>query len=120
MKFTHKNDVVNKKLPPQLQTILAHIKAAGPEGITREVLCDQLAEGNKLNTRQPIERVVNFYITRMEELDAVTVLKPEKLAPIPAGKRTRGETVVLGPGDVGTVQAPPQPGRPGHGAKPVV
>ena len=80
-----------KRLPPQLTTILEHIEKAGKNGISQEELVKQLSEGNKLNTRQPIERVINFYHQRMRDLALVDVQKTAA-----ATKPVQGATVVVG------------------------
>jgi hypothetical protein len=104
IKYTFKNDVGNKKLPPQLLTIINLIKAT-EGGITRDDLVAALTEGNKLNTRQPVERVLSYYHTRMEELDAVTITKPAKQIAAPVAAKAKKETIVISAGDVAKVPA---------------
>ena len=113
--YKFKNDVGSKKLPPQLVTIINLIKEAGDEGLDREALVAKLSDGNKLNTRQPVDRVLSYYHTRMEELDAVTITKPAKTPAAPREKRGKTETVVIG--EPGSSDAPPtegEPSRDGH------
>lgn len=94
--YKFKNDIGNKKLPPQLVTIINFIKEAGTTGIDRDALIAKLTEDNKLNTRQPVERVLSYYHTRMEELDAVTIVKPVKTPAAAKEKGGKKETVVVG------------------------
>jgi hypothetical protein len=102
--YKAKVDIGEKRLPPQLSTIIKLIKEAGSEGITRDALIEKLSDGNKLNTRQPVDRVLSYYHTRMEELDAVTISKPAKQ---PATAKTKasgsGKTTVI-IGDPGAEQ----------------
>lgn len=94
-KFLKKFDAATmnegKRLPPQLQLILDHIEKAGKTGISQEELVKQLSDGNKLNTRQPVERVINFYHQRMRDLNLVEVQKTTLPKTIPA----KGATVVV-------------------------
>lgn len=92
--YKAKTDVGDKRLPPQLTTIIKLIKEAGEAGIERDALIAQLTEGNKLNTRQPVDRVLSYYHTRMEELDAVSISKPVK-APAEAKAKAAGKTTVV-------------------------
>ena len=80
-----------KRLPPQLQTILDSIEAAGKEGISQDELVKKLSEGNKLNTRQPVDRVINFYHQRMKDLGLVDVQKTSS-----ATKTVPSSTTVVG------------------------
>jgi hypothetical protein len=99
-----------KRLPFQLQTILDHIEKAGKEGITQEKLVEQLSQDNKLNTRQPVERVINFYHQRMKDLALVEVNKvsaPKTPAQKPGGNSGR-TTVVIGEDAAEQSQPKPQ------------
>lgn len=80
-----------KRLPPQLQMILDHIEKHGKGPVTQEELVKELSEGNKLNTRQPIERVINFYHQRMKDLGLVEVTKTQS-----AARTAPATTVVVG------------------------
>jgi hypothetical protein len=105
--YKAKTDVGDKRLPPQLTTIIKLIKEAGDAGIERDKLIEQLTEGNKLNTRQPVDRVLSYYHTRMEELDAVSISKPAKMPAEVKVKAKGRETVVIGePGTSGDVPSP--------------
>lgn len=68
-----------KPLPPQAETILNAIKAAGPEGITRSQLVKVLS--GALETRQPISRVLTFYQPRLKEFTTIT-FGPERVAQV--------------------------------------
>lgn len=108
-----------KRLPFQLQTIMDHIEKAGKDGITQEELVKQLAEGNKLNTRQPIERVINFYHQRIKDLGLAEVNKIV-VPKTPATKvaQTGKTTVVVGEGPQDGAAKPPSAPPPGA-AQPV-
>lgn len=102
-----------KRLPFQLQTILEHIEKAGKEGITQEKLVEQLSDGNKLNTRQPVERVINFYHQRMRDLALVEVNKVQAPAKAQSTKAGNGRTtVVVGDEENGNEPPQAQPNRP--------
>lgn len=94
-----------KRLPPQLQTILDHIEKHGKGPVSQEELVKELAEGNKLNTRQPIERVINFYHQRMKDLGLVEVTKTQGPA-----KTVPTTTVVVGDPAAKPQGAPPPAG----------
>lgn len=98
-----------KRLPPQLQLILDQIEKAGKAGVSQEELVKYLADGNKLNTRQPIERVINFYHQRMKDLGLVEVHKVTVPKTVPAKS---GTTVVVG-------DPAAKPAAPVGGAQPV-
>jgi hypothetical protein len=80
-----------KKIPPQLAIIMGHIKAA-PEGkVSLDDLVDACDKDEKFQTRQPISRVITFYIPHMtKELNVVSV-ETEKV-PVPASEETSTET----------------------------
>lgn len=61
----------SKKLPPQAQTIVNAVEAAGKKGIGRKDLNAAL-EG-VLQTRQPVGRIVTYYQKLLQEVGAVTI-----------------------------------------------
>lgn len=66
-----------KKIPPQLAIILGHIKAAGK--CTLDDLVEACDKDEKFQTRQPIARVITFYVPHMKELNVVEI-DSEKVA----------------------------------------
>lgn len=87
----------DEKLPPQAATILKELEAFGEDKVvSRDDLVAKLEEGegdtNKLNARQPVERVIAFYQKRLEsdgfvEIHKAVAEKKEKAAKsAPKGK----------------------------------
>ena len=73
-----------QKLPPQAKTILLELENAGnnddgtPVIVSRDQLVKDLTiddEKNKLNARQPVERVIAFYQNRLESEGFLKVIK---------------------------------------------
>lgn len=80
-----------KKIPPQLAIIMGHIKAAPKGKISLEGLVDACDKDEKFQTRQPIARVITFYIPHMtKELNVVSI-ETEKV-PVPATEEASTET----------------------------
>jgi hypothetical protein len=79
------------KLPPQAVTILKTLEALGPDFVTRDSLVAELdkVDGdrpNKLNARQPVERVIMFYQKRLVDEGFIELDKP---AAEPKAKKER-------------------------------
>lgn len=68
------------KLPPQAVTIMKELEAFGDKEVSRDELIAALADesnstGNKLNARQPVERVIAFYQKRLVDNGLVELIK---------------------------------------------
>ena len=79
------------KLPPQAVTILKTLEALGPDFVARDSLVAELdkVDGdrpNKLNARQPVERVIMFYQKRLVDEGFIELDKP---AAEPKAKKER-------------------------------
>jgi len=76
-----KHPTADEKLPPQAQTILKELEAFGENKIVnRDDLVKALdvetnGQPNKLNARQPVERVIAFYQKRLAEEGYVEIHK---------------------------------------------
>lgn len=63
----------NDRIKGQLKTIVDRIEALSP--VTRADLVADLEDGNKLNTKQPVTRVLAFYMKDLQEKGFATVEK---------------------------------------------
>jgi hypothetical protein len=68
------------KLPPQAVTIMQTLESFGDKEVSRDELIAALADesnptGNKLNARQPVERVIAFYQKRLVDNELVELIK---------------------------------------------
>jgi hypothetical protein len=95
----------DQKLPPQAVTILKELKALGEDTFhNRDDLVKALDvqdgdKPNKLNARQPIERVIAFYQKRLVDEGFIELDTP---VAAPKEKKAKGDTTKAGKGKVPT------------------
>jgi hypothetical protein len=65
----------SKKLPPQAQVIVNTLEAAGPDGLQRSELVENLKP--VLVTRQPVGRILSYYQKILVETGAVVITSNE-------------------------------------------
>lgn len=105
-----KHPAGDQKLPPQATTILKELEAFGKDKIvSRDDLVAALdvetdGKPNKLNARQPVERVIAFYQKRLGEEGFLEI---HKAAPAPKAKGDKGEKAPKGKGKVPAPEAAP-------------
>lgn len=72
--FKHTGAEPKEKLAPQAMEIIAIVKEAGEEGVTRKDLVARM-EG-RVKTRQPQERILTYYVKALVASGSVTVSSP--------------------------------------------
>lgn len=79
-----KDPLEGAKYAPQCQIILGHLKAAGAEGLTRKALVAALEADPAFTTRQPIERIIAYYLPDLKNSGVVKIVATEVAAEVPA------------------------------------
>ena len=102
----------DEKLPPQAVTILKELEAFGKDKVvSRDDLVAALdvetdGKANKLNARQPVERVIAFYQKRLAEAGYWEVHKAAPAAK--ANGKADGKEAPKGKGKVPAAEAAPE------------